>query len=97
MRQLTAPSPKLAALIHASIVGGETGFFLLKRGEHFHFPGSDEIMTKTSDLGWYRDMSGRRFRTGTATAVTRVPVSEINTDKFCPHGYTPRTCSDCSY
>jgi|HubBroStandDraft_2_1064218.scaffolds.fasta_scaffold214691_4 hypothetical protein len=21
----------------------------------------------------------------------------INTDKFCPHGLTPRSCSDCSY
>ncbi len=21
----------------------------------------------------------------------------LNTDKHCPHGHTPRSCSDCSY
>ena len=26
-----------------------------------------------------------------------VESRSVDTDKFCPHGHTPRTCSDCSY
>lgn len=73
MKNLARPSPKLAALIHAAIVGGDTGFFLLSVGEHFRFPHSDEVFVKTSKLGWYRSVRRhQKFRTGTATAVIRV-------------------------
>ncbi len=24
-------------------------------------------------------------------------LASLNTDKHCPHGHTPRSCSDCSY
>ncbi len=62
---------KLAALVHAPIVGGATVFFLLNVGDCFRFPKSTETYTKTSDRGWYKDTTGRKFRTGTATAVCR--------------------------
>ncbi len=68
-----AISPKLAALCHAAIVGGDTGFFLLNVGERFRFPSSVEVCTKTSARGWYKDGTGRKWRTGTAVAVVRVP------------------------
>jgi hypothetical protein len=71
-KQTLAPSPKLAALIHAAVVGGDTGFFLLNVGEKFRFPGDEDVCTKTSNLGWYKEADGRKFRTGTATAVIRV-------------------------
>jgi hypothetical protein len=68
-RRLTPLSPKLAALVSAAIHGGTTSFFLLNIGETFRFPNTTETLTKTGDNGWYKNAAGRRFRTGTGTAV----------------------------
>lgn len=30
-------------------------------------------------------------------AIEDLLAQMVNTDKFCPHGFTPRSCSECSY
>ncbi len=32
-----------------------------------------------------------------AAAAYDALADSLNTDKHCPHGHTPRSCSDCSY
>ncbi len=32
-----------------------------------------------------------------AIADAREALGDTNTDKHCPHGLAPRSCSDCSY
>ena len=61
--------------IWAARLGG-VPFGSLREGECFYFPGMDPaIMRAYTKLarGWYTDGTGRKFRTGSATAVVRAP------------------------
>lgn len=61
----------------AVLYGTSTLFCDIPVGGTFKFPtplGADRLHTKTSQRGWYKDQDGRRFQTGTRTAVIEVQL-----------------------
>lgn len=60
----------LAEKFAITLFRADTIFKALAVGQPFHFPGFPTYTyIKVNEAGWYRTGTGKRFRTGTRTAV----------------------------